>query len=156
MMRRRATVDCQHPIQTIDGGVKAGALFGVVPPAFSQGLPILNIAFRLHLLLDDSKQLRPIRRHRLRVIEWCDPIALPTPPRIVVGIPPCRPQISAAQRPVVEVDDIPMMRVGRAGVDLLAADVGKDHVPVAGGSPRPAVPSRQAAWQRPSCPCRRT
>ena len=67
--------------------------------------------------------------------------------------PRCR---ASSSRHLAEVDDVAVMCVGRAVVDLLAADVGEDPLGVARVLRDQPVHLGRSEWRRPSCRCRRT
>ena len=73
--------------------------------------------------MNNFQQLRPVRRHGVRVVFRNDPAAQPVPSLLLVGVFPERPEIGATQRIIPEIDGVAAIGLGRAAVDLVAADV---------------------------------
>src|SRR5438552_3521444 len=80
--------------------------------------------FRLHPLLDDRKQVWPVRRHRMRVIRRDDSLSQLRSLSLLRQSEPTVPRLLAPQRKVLEVNHVAVVRVRGGVVHLFAADVG--------------------------------
>ena len=77
---RGAAVDHQHPTQPGDGSVQPRTLIRVVPPAFTECFAVLAVSFWLGHVPNYCEQLRPVRRHRPRIVHRYDATSQPFAP----------------------------------------------------------------------------
>ena len=86
---------------------------------------------RKNLFLNDREQILPIGGHGIGVVEGDDAGAQPRLALRSSAFIQLSPRSSRLKWKVFEVDDVAVMGVGRAIVDLLASNVGEDALGVA-------------------------